>query len=378
MSDGTSSSRIAVVGAGVVGLAIARRLARDGHQVTVFDAARAGRGASWAAGGMLSPLAEAVNTGAFLELALASMALWDDFAGEVERSSGHPIDYHRDGKLLVAFDDGEASLLRARYDWQRAAGHPVRWLDGEESRVVEPGLAEGVLAALHLPSDARVDPRRLASALVGEVGRLGVELLEETPVRQLAYSGTGAVSGVRTDRGLHEAEGVVLAAGAWTPDLLGRPPLPVKGQMLELRPSGRPVRALVADGHTYLIPRETERGYRVVVGATMEDAGFDLSTTDEAIDGLHRRAGRAVPELAAAERTGEWAGIRPGTADDLPVLGPDPERPGLVHAHGHHRNGVLLTPISAEWVVRWVAGEAPMGCEPFAPTRCWHREKTGP
>ena len=349
MTDGTTTSDVLVIGGGIIGLAIADALAEEGREVTVVERGRVGRGATWAAGGMLSPLAEAEEPGPFLELARRSMELYPAWVAAIEDATGRDVGLHRDGKTLVAFDESEVEALRARYAWQSAAGHPVRWLDSEEVRALEPGVAAEVGAGLHLPEDGRVDPRRLVEALAAVARAKGAALREETPVEALLTSGDRVV-GVRTPAGPLHAGIVVLAAGAWAPGLAGSPPNPVKGQMLELAPEGRPVRAVVSAPGAYLIPRSTPAGPRVVVGATMEDAGFDESTDPATLDALHAAAGRAVPALADAPRSDAWAGLRPGSPDGMPTLDFDPDRTGLLHAHGHHRNGVLLAPVTAERV----------------------------
>ena len=366
MKNETAAPDVLIVGGGVVGLAIAEAVAGSGRSVRLLERDRLGRGASWAAGGMLSPLGEAAEAGAFLALARRSHALYPEWVGRIEAAGGPDVGLHLDGKTLVAFDAEGVAGLRARWTWQSAAGHDVRWLDAREVREVEPGLADDALAGLHLPTDGRVNNRALVESLAVAARANGADLREGASVSGLRTVGDRVV-GVDTPVGPVEAGTVVLAAGAWSPALAGAPPRPVKGQMLELRADGRPIRAVIAAPGAYLIPRDTPSGPRIVVGATMEDAGFDLSTDDATIGSLHAAAARAVPALATAERTDRWAGLRPGSPDDLPVLGPDPDRPGLLHAHGHHRNGVLLAPVTAELVLDWIDGRAPSGASAFLP-----------
>ena len=366
MTSQITTPSVIVVGGGVIGLSIAWRLSGSGSRVTVIERDVSGRGASWAAGGMLSPLAEAEESGPFLAMAAASHQEWPDWAARLEAQSGAEIGLHLNGKTLVAFDQDEAARLRERFDWQSAAGHDVRWLNGEDVFSVEPSVATHVVAGMHLPHDGRVNNRGLVAALREACSRRGVRIREGVEVTKLATS-EGQVVGVETVVGPARADLTIVAAGAWTPELVGETARPVKGQMVELAPEGRPVNGVIAAPGAYLIPRDTPYGHRIVVGATMEDAGFDLSTSEAAIQELQSAAIRAVPSLASAERTDAWAGLRPGSPDDLPILGPDPLRPGLIHAHGHHRNGVLLAPITAIWVESWVLGVEPPGAGAFLP-----------
>ncbi len=366
MASQITTPSVIVVGGGVIGLSIAHRLAGTGSRVTVIERDVAGRGASWAAGGMLSPLAEAENPGPFLAMAMASHQAWPEWTASLEAQAEADVGLHLDGKTLLAFDDEQAARLRTRFEWQNAAGHEVGWLSATEVRAIEPAVAESVVAGIHLPHDGRVNNRALLAALREACARRYVRIREGLEVTKLTSS-EGHVVGVETTMGPVRADLTIVAAGAWTPGLVGETPRPVKGQMVELAPVGRPVNGVIAAPGAYLIPRDTPYGHRIVVGATMEDAGFDLSINESAIHELQSAAVRAVPVLAAAERTDAWAGLRPGSPDDLPVLGPDPTRPGLIHAHGHYRNGVLLAPITAIWIESWVLGVDPPGAEAFLP-----------
>ncbi|MDT8340511.1 MAG: glycine oxidase ThiO [Longimicrobiales bacterium] len=369
-SDGLRD--VVVVGGGVVGLASARELARAGARVTVVDPQRADARATWAAGGMLAPLGEAPEPGPFLDLALRSLTLWPDFAREVESAAERTVGLHLDGKLLTAATSAEEVRLDARRNWLRAEGHAARWVDGAGARTLEPALSGAVRAGLLLEGNGRVDNRTLQEALGDAVRAAGGEVRRGTVVALLRDRGRAC--GVALDRGeALRAAWVVLAAGAWSGGLAGLPrPLPVRpvrGQMLAFAAPERPLERVVTSARVYLIPRETADGPVVVVGATSEEVGFDRSVDPAAQTRLASGARALVPALVAAPVVERWAGLRPGTPDDLPLLGPDPGTPGLLYATGHYRNGILLAPATARAVLGWITGDPPGGMEAFRPDR---------
>lgn len=360
-------SDVVVVGGGAIGLAVARALAGEGASVTVLDRGRPGEQATRAAGGMLSPLAEAHGPGPFLALGVDSLALWPGFAGALEEQTGVALDLRTDGKLLLALDEGAAARLRERAAWIQAAGFAATWLDPEAVRAREPGAA-AARAALHIEADGQVDNRALGAALTAAAGRAGCLVRSGTAAHALVAVG-GRVRAVRVAGGAElGCDTVVLAGGAWSGALAGLPralPVrPIKGQMIALA-SARPPRTTVETDACYLIPRPGA----VWVGATSEDVGFARGTTDAARAGLRAAAGATLPELAHAPELEAWDGFRPATPDGLPVLGPDPELGGLVHANGHFRNGILLTPITAALVARAVRGDRDPRLEAFRADR---------
>lgn len=365
-----------IVGGGIIGLAAAWTLARRGAAVTLFERDPEPRGATWAAGGMLVPLGEAPDPGPFLSFGLAGLAAWPDWARDLEEAAERPVDFTRCGKLLVAADAEGAAALRRRFAWQEAAGHDVRWLDRAGVERVASTLAPAWDHGLHLPDQGRVDPRRTGRALAAAARSAGVELRFGEAVERI-LSLEGRVGGVRTTHGATVAAGaVVVAAGAWSGGLSGlprpRPVRAVRGQMLSLELDAPVVDGLVAGAGAYLIPRRGEDDRPLlVVGASMEEAGFTLATDDPTVDSLRRAAEALVPALRDRPEHARWAGLRPGTPDDLPVLGVDPDLDGLIYATGHHRNGILLAPVTAEAVAGLVGGEAlpDPWARAFAPTR---------
>lgn len=366
---------ILIVGGGLIGLAVARTLRLRGASVTLFDRDPEPRGASWAAGGMLAPLGEAPDPGPFLAFGLDALQRWPEWAESLEAESGLDVGLHAGGKLLVADTPEAVRALHDRYRWQAAAGHDVAWLEAPAVQRVEPALDPQWRRGLHLPDHAHVDPRRLLAALLSAARAAGVDLRYGTEVRGLDRGPEGV-------RGLHLADGsrvpggwVVNAAGAWSGQIEGLPtPLPVRpvrGQMLAIALDTPVTTGLVAGPAAYLIPREVEGRPTLVVGASMDDAGFEVATDAATIAGLRAGAEALVPALRGLPECDRWAGLRPGTPDDLPILGADPRLPRLVHATGHHRNGILLAPGTAEAVAKIVEGRPldPRWADAFHPGR---------
>jgi glycine oxidase len=351
-----SSADVAVVGAGVVGLATAWRLAQRGLAVRVYDPAP-GSGASTVAAGMLAPVGEAhFGEEALLGLLLASARAWPAFAAEVEAASGADLGYRTDGTLAAAFDaDGLAEIERV-VAYQRSLGLAVEPLRGSACRALEPLLGPRVRGGALAAGDHQVDPRRLVAALRSIVDGAGVAV---TPVA------------VR-DLAALDAEVVVVAAGCRSGELAGLPVRPVKGQLLRLRATAgaprfdRVIRGSAAGRSVYLVPRADGE---VVVGATSEERGFDRTVTAGAVHDLLSAALDVLPALAEYELAEACAGSRPGTPDNAPLLGRTAD-PRVVAATGHHRNGILLTPVTADAIAELVGtGRPPDGIVPFSPLR---------
>ena len=358
-----------------MGLSIAWRLAQCGCPVTVYDRGEAGRGASWAAAGMLAAAVETEpGEEKLLTLALESQRLWPDFARELEAASGISIDYRDEGTMVVALTRDDAEQLRFTYEFQKSLGLELDWLSGAEARRREPHLRPGIPGAVLSLRDHQVENRLLGYALAEAVRRAGVVLNEHCPVHEVDIASARAC-GVVTDRGYDRADVVVLAAGAWSRGIGGiprshLPPVrPIKGQMLALRmdlgtPLLRHVMWLPRGG--YLVPR---RDGRLVVGGTVEERGFDDSMTAGGLLTLIEGAWRAVPTIEELPVVETWVGFRPGSRDDAPMLGSSGiDR--LIMATGHHRNGILLTPVTAGSTSAYVlTGRLPECAQPFTPER---------
>jgi glycine oxidase len=365
-----------VVGAGVIGLACAWRAARRGLDVCVVDREAPGSGASRVAAGMLAPVGEASwGEEGLLELNLASARAYPEFASELEEESGLPVGYRRCGGLHVALDRDEAEELRRRYELQRSLGLEAEWLRPRGCRELEPGLSPAVTAGVHAPHEGEVDPRRLVAALVAAAERAGVTVLAGADVTDATVqSGRLVAVGTADGRELR-AGAVVLAAGCWSGRARWLPPgavppvRPVKGQIIRLQgPPAEPLcERIVAGERVYVVPRDDGS---VVVGATVEERGFDLTVTAGGVHELLREAYRALPDVAELELVEATAGLRPGTPDNAPVIG-RAALDGLILATGHYRNGILLTPATADAVAALLTGEqlpaaARLGPERFA------------
>lgn len=372
-----SRPRVAIVGGGVIGLAIAWRLAKAGCPVDVFEAGAAGAGASHAAAGMLAACAEA-EPGEHILLALnrASQALWPAFAADLEQAAGTSVDLRTEGTLSIALTADDLGRLRHLHALQTALGLPVEWLGGAEVRRREPYLATKVAGAILTPEDHQVDNRKVAAALEAAAQAAGVRLHEGHPVERIETE-AGRVTGVVAGGALHPADVAVLAAGAWSRGIAAAPaaPLPVrpiKGQMLALQmdPAAPLLNHVLWAPGAYLVPR---RDGRLIIGATTEEKGFDTALTAGGLLALLTNAWRALPALEELPIIEQWVGFRPGSRDDAPILGPSAEVEGLIYATGHHRNGILLLPVTTQAIVsqildgRMDAVAAPFTAARFAP-----------
>jgi glycine oxidase len=363
---------VVVVGGGVIGLSCAWRLAQRGARVAVVERGEPGCGATRVAAGMLAPVGELTfGEPELLELTLAAAGLYPQFVAELEEAGGETTGYEQLGALHVALDRDEAAQLRRVHDLQRSLELEAEWLPPRQCRDLEPGLTPSFHGGVWAPGEAAVDPRALTLALLGALRAEGGEVLTGTEVVAGVFDGE-RLAGVRT-RSSHKsgdelrrelsphtgekvlrAETVILANGAWSgaTDWLpehARPPVrPVKGQVLELRrrDGEPPAHHVLASERVYLVPRADDR---LIVGATVEEMGFDTAVTAGGVHELLREAYRLLPDVAEMELVGATAGLRPGTPDNLPLVGPG-AIDGLVLATGHFRNGILLAPLAAQTV----------------------------
>jgi len=362
---------VVVIGAGAIGLSCAWRLAQGGARVAVLERGEPGRGATRVAAGMLAPVGELTfGEPELLRLTLEAARLYPGFVAELEAASGERTGYERLGALHVALDRDEAAQLRRVHDLQRSLELEAEWLPPRRCRDLEPGLTPsfhgGVLAA----GEAAVDPRALTGALLAACVREGVEVRSGTEVVDGIFEGE-RLTGVRTPSEEVRADTVVLAAGAWSgatawlPEEARPPVRPVKGQVVELRTRDRepPARHILASERVYLVPRPDGR---LVVGATVEEMGFDTAVTAGGVHELLREAYRLLPDVAEMELIGAVAGLRPGTPDNLPIVAPGAIE-GLVLATGHYRNGILLAPLAAQTVANLLASPGSIRRSSFVP-----------
>lgn len=368
-----SAYDVAVVGAGVIGLSCSWRAAEAGLSVVVLDRAAPGAGASGVAAGMLAPVTEAsYGEGELLRLNLEAARRWPAFDQELRARSGRPTGYERRGALVVAVDRDDAEELGRLFRFQRSLGLEVEWLTRTECRTLEPGLSPGIAGGIRAPQDHQVEPRALTEALAGAVERAGGELAAGVDVTAVEEDRAGGIA-LGTSRGSVVARHVVVAAGPWSAGVgglgaAGDPPVrPVKGQILRLRGSQAPLAAhAVHTPRCYVVPRASGE---VVVGATVEERGFDTTVTAGGVHRLLDAAWEVLPDVGELELVEASARLRPGTPDNLPVVGRGMIE-GLVWATGHYRNGILLAPLTADAVVAAITdGEAaPLG-EAVAPGR---------
>ncbi|MGA8337922.1 MAG: glycine oxidase ThiO [Solirubrobacteraceae bacterium] len=374
MPNRPSSSDVVVVGAGAVGLAVAWRAAQCGLRVTVLErAGKAGAGTSSVAAGMLAPISETIATELpLMRLGLESVNMYPQFVEELQAATGMDPGYLRCGTLLAARDGDEAASLARELELRQTLGLTVHRLLASEARRLEPALAPTLRLALEIPDDHAIDPRKLTAALAQALTAAGGELRLGAPVNGVTTSGD-RITGVRLDDGSEVPAGnVVVAAGPWSsaldgiPDGATIPVHPIKGQILRLHDpagTGMLTRVLRMTGG-YLVPRGDGR---YVLGATMEERGFDTTVTGGGVYDLLRNAFELLPSVTELVIDELSAGLRPATPDNLPALGPGAMR-GLHWAVGHYRHGILLTPITAELVVKALVGEGAVPDE-FAPAR---------
>ncbi len=361
--------RVVIVGGGVIGCAIAYNLSKGGAQAIVLDRGEIAGQASGAAAGMLIPPSESVSPGPFRDLCLASLALYPDLVPAIEAESGIDVQYLASGILLTAETAGRAQAMKAYARWQQGLGRDVQWVEGETLRALEPGLSRKVLGAAYSPDDRHVNPGLLTQAFARAATAAGAEVLPGVAVTGFVRR-RGRVTGVRTGEGGIGADAVILAAGSWTNMVgeklgVGIPVRPVRGQMLAYRSTA--IRHIVWGDDGYLVPKA---GGFIFAGATVEDVGFRAATTRSGLARLRRMASGLVPALRYAEVASEWAGLRPGSPDGLPIIGRLPGWENVYVATGHFRNGVLLAPVTG-WLVSQLVlqgtTDVPLG--PFGPSR---------
>ncbi|MCG5249137.1 glycine oxidase ThiO [Methylorubrum extorquens] len=377
---------VAVVGAGLIGLSIAWRLAQAGRSVAVVERGSVGSGASLAATGMLAPAAEhEPGSDLLLPLALESLRRWPAFRDALQAASGREIDYREDGTLVIAIGRDEVERLRFRHDLQRRSGVAAEWLSGPEVRAREPLLRPNVTAGILCPLDAQVDPRLVMEALLCACEAAGVVISEGVAVDGLERRG-GRVTGLYAAGRTLAADTVILAAGAWSgeasllpndwdvPDL-SVPVRPLKGQSLALRTTKRTgtLSRMVWTDAVHMAPKGDGH---LIVGATVEDCGFTSGVTAGGMFALLEGARRVLPGIEEMEIDAVWSGFRPTSDDDAPII--EEAAPGLVLATGHHRNGYLLAPATADAVAKLLTeGALPDFARGFGRARFASSHQTG-
>ncbi len=363
---------VVVIGGGCMGLGLARGLAGRGRKVALLEAGGVAREASWAAAGMIGAQSEAMEDDAYFAATVVSRDLWPDYARGLAADTGADFGFHPEGGLHLAFGAAYESRLEAKYLWQKTRSGRVERLEKEDLRRRFPFLHPRVSAGYLAHGDYWVDNRALCRALEASCRTLGVEIREGCPAEPLEAEG-GRVGRVRAGGAEWEAGDVVVAAGAWsTPLLKGllQPPpqvSPVKGQMLSFDVPESLLPSVPLHGENlYFVPRRTEEGPKLLVGATVENTGFDKRLTGEGVEYLLQGSFETIPDLRSCAIGEFWAGLRPGASDGWPTLGPTPLK-GLHLCCGHYRRGILFLPLTVDSLVQSVLeGSLPEATRPFA------------
>jgi len=355
------STDVVVIGGGVIGLTVARAVAQRGvRDVCLIERAALGTEASFAAGGILGPQAEADGRDAFFELACRSRDLYADFAAGLFEETGVDVELDTAGTLYVAPTDGDFEEIEQRYEWQSKAGLVVEKLTAREARELEPCIAETLRGALLFPRDVQVENRRLLNALVNSVTKLGVNVVTETNVESVSVDSRQTsgnrktIEGVLTSRGFVNCHNVIVAAGTWSSMIehAHTPKIePVRGQMICFDAKPQLTRHVIYSPRGYLVPR---RDGRLLAGSTSENAGFTKQVTGGGISSILAHACEISPKIETLPILDTWAGLRPRAADGWPVRGPWDESDGLGYATGHYRNGILLAPVTGELIAEAV------------------------
>jgi glycine oxidase len=364
-------AEIAVIGAGITGLAVAYELRKRGADVSLFDQAQAARGTSWASAGMLAPYKEAEADQALLRLGQYSLEHYPTFVQELREISGVDVWLRRDGHIELAFDASDAERLERMSIAIKNAGGRTSILSRQETLLCEPLVSRDVIFALCRDDEGQVDNRRLGRALVAACQKLGVRIYTNVDGITLKTNGR-RVLGISSNTGFLGTRTVINAMGPWAgqlagvPDSITVPVRPVKGQILALAMPSHAIRRVIWAADIYLVPRQDGR---LLVGATVEEVGYDTRVTAQGILNLLRCATRTAPALGNFAITETWAGLRPATHDARPYLG-STALDGYLIAAGHYRNGILLAPATAMILADLIEGrQTALDIGAFSPTR---------
>ena len=364
---------VVVVGGGIIGGSIAFALSQRNLRVAVLDRQELVREASWAAAGMLSPAPDCPSAIPLVPLGRASLAMYANFIAGVEEASGLPAGYQAGGTLEVLFHgeaERELSTLVALHHGLGLACEP---LPLEEAAEMEPALGNAARAVAFLPDEASVNNRSLSTAVIAAAKAAGAALFPGVEVVSIVKDGDHCAGVKAAGSETFAAGSVVIAAGCWTSQLRDAAPYaptrPVRGQMVALHNFGKPIRRVLRSERGYIVPRDQANPQKLVAGSTLENAGYEKAVTSGGIEQILSAVNELAPSLACAEIVETWSGLRPGTPDQLPILGPT-DLEGLLMATGHYRNGILLAPITARLIAEWISdGRPSLSCEEFSPLR---------
>jgi glycine oxidase len=352
------SEKVIILGGGIVGLSCAWACRRDGHEVTLLEPYECGGQASGAAAGMLAPFAEnAEGADPFFQLSLASLRLYPKWRDEVSSASAIPFEYTNSGTLLAVYHEADVLALEERLRWQRPHGSQGSIIAGDELFRMEPLLARNTVAAMHIPVESHVYAPDYVRALRDACSREGVQIVERLQSVEVVDWRNGLE--IRTGtRGIFTGDRLVVCMGAWSQELertfgIRIPIYPIRGQICAYTAPDRPVRHMVFGSQGYLVAKANGT---LVCGASEDVAGFDTSVTERGISRLRKWNKAMFPHLADQEPFHTWAGLRPATQDGFPLIGALPEAKHVIFATGHYRNGILLSPVTGEWVAAMIRG----------------------
>ncbi|MEA5478557.1 glycine oxidase ThiO [Pseudanabaena galeata UHCC 0370] len=330
---------VLIIGGGIIGLATAIALSQKGANVTVVERDICGRGATWAAAGMLAPEAERLE-GDLLEFGIRSREMYPQWIANLMRLSGQDCGYWCCGMIAPVLEESDRQII---------SEHP-KYINREESRKRQSGLGEAILGSLWLPEDGQVNNRKLTQALLTTARSLSIKILEGTTVYQIVHD-QNRVTHLDTSAGRLQSDRYVLATGAWTRSLLPLPIKPIKGQMLSVFDGDRKLQRVIYAPSCYIVPRQDGT---IVIGATVEDNGFSQGNTAAGIAQLLNRAISVYPAIADMQITETWWGFRPHAPNEVPLLGAS-DYENLILATGHYRNGILFAPITAKLITDFMA-----------------------
>ncbi|WP_456382084.1 glycine oxidase ThiO [Persephonella sp.] len=333
-----------IIGGGIIGLSIARELQKAGHNITVVEMYRVGRGASWTAGGMLAPQAEGLEPGTFLDMCLESRDMYETFVKALEKETETDVGYWKCGIFCPAYSEEEEHQLLARMKQYTDMGLSGNWIDRKSLEGRYLSLGKDIRGGVLYPDDAQVDNRLLMIALEKYARHRGINLMEFTQAEELIVQ-SGRFTGLKTSKGTVEADYCIVAAGAWSEKFVRAHIFPIKGEMAAIDVDKKDIDRVFFGSRAYLIPRKDYK--RLVIGATEEMVGFVDGNTVKGILQLFTGLKETLPHLANRNIQEIWYGYRPATPDLLPVIGKT-EVENLYVATGHHRNGILLAPVTAK------------------------------
>jgi glycine oxidase ThiO len=352
LANRSKNQEILIVGGGVIGLSLARELHKKGAgKIIILERGKLGRESSFAAAGILAPQAEAEKPDDFFHFCSDSKNLYLNFAEKLSTETGIDIEVDRNGTLYLAFSETDAAEIRRRYKWQKKFELNVEYLNAEAIRKAEPFVSPDVRGALFFPNDWQVENRKLLAALQKYAKLNDIEVIENAEVKNLLIE-KAKVVGAETSKGKIFTQTVVLATGAWTSliklseNALPLPEVkPIRGQILSFKTAKRLFSKVIYSPRGYIVPRIDGR---ILIGATVEDAGFDKNITISGTNFLLETALEISPNLANLKIYDKWAGLRPFASDGLPILGAIPKIENLFIATAHFRNGILLAPLTAK------------------------------